>query len=84
MRDLEAQIDHIGAANPRAAAGASDRIYRAVERLADFPEMGRTGRVAETRELVIARTPWIVVYRVRESVEILRVIHASQRWPPGR
>jgi len=84
LRDLELQIDYIAADDPEAVARASDRIRRAAERLVDFPEMGRAGRVPSTRELVVARTPWIVVYRLADSVEILRVIHSSQRWPPRR
>ena len=41
-------------------------------------------RAAGTRELVIARTPFVVVYRVRqkpERVEIIRVLHGAQKWP---
>jgi len=80
LRDLESQIDYIAADDPKAATRASARIRATVERLADFPEMGRAGRVPATRELVVARTPWIVVYRVATSAEILRVIHSSHRW----
>ena len=45
-------------------------------------EVGRTGRVTGTRELVIADTPFIVPYRVQHrQVEILRVYHHSLPWP---
>lgn len=44
--------------------------------------MGRAGRVAGTRELVVADTPYIIPYRVRgDAVEILRVFHAARKWP---
>jgi plasmid stabilization system protein ParE len=44
--------------------------------------MGRSGRVAGTRELVIAGTPYLVAYRVEaKAVVILAVIHGAQRWP---
>jgi toxin ParE1/3/4 len=47
-----------------------------------YPLMGRLGRVEGTRELVIANTPYILIYRVKlESVEILRVFHTSKRYP---
>ena len=52
--------------------------------LSEYPKIGRRGRAAGTRELVIARTPFIVVYRVRqkpERVEIIRVLHGAQKWP---
>ncbi|MFA9217212.1 MAG: type II toxin-antitoxin system RelE/ParE family toxin [Sphingomonadaceae bacterium] len=49
--------------------------------LANFPLMGRLGRVAGARELVI-HSHYIVPYRVREdAVEILRVQHVARRWP---
>jgi plasmid stabilization system protein ParE len=51
-----------------------------VEQLRDFPAMGRPGRVAGTRELVIPGKPYVVPYRVKESViEILRVFHTARK-----
>jgi toxin ParE1/3/4 len=35
---------------------------------------------------VIARTPFVVVYRVQKKparVEIIRVLHGAQKWPPS-
>lgn len=58
-------------------------IREAVERLADFPQRGRPGRLEGTRELVIVGTPYLAVYRTGEtSVRILRVLHGAQDWPP--
>ena len=47
--------------------------------------MGRSGRVEGTRELVISRTPYLVVYRfeeVADQILIVRLLHGAQRWPP--
>lgn len=80
--DREAIFDYIEADNPRAAAAVDDRIRVQAERLAAFPESGRAGRVEGTRELVIDRTPYIAVYRVRrDAVQILRVLHGARIWP---
>jgi toxin ParE1/3/4 len=60
-------------------------IRRQVRQLADHPNLGRSGRVAGTRELVITRTPYIVAYTIDlqvAAVVILRVLHGAQRWPP--
>ena len=47
--------------------------------------MGRTGRVPLTRELIVGGTPWIIVYRARaDVVEIIRLLHGAQSWPPQR
>jgi toxin ParE1/3/4 len=42
-------------------------IYEAVQTLRKMPYRGRYGRVENTRELVIARFPYLVVYRVLEG-----------------
>jgi toxin ParE1/3/4 len=58
------------------------RILAAVEQLRLFPGMGRPGRVQGTRELVVAGTPFIVAYRLKEdAVEVLAVVHGSRMWP---
>jgi len=67
--------------NPAAARRVRKNIYDSVKGLADNPAMGRPGRVFGTRELVIPKTPYILVYRVRNDVvEILRVIHGARDW----
>ena len=52
--------------------------------LPNHPRAGRLGRLKDTRELVIDGVPFIVIYRVEESLQqlqVLRVIHDSQQWP---
>ncbi len=52
--------------------------------LPDHPHAGRLGRVKGTRELVIDGIPFVAIYRVVESsqLQILRVLHDTQQWPP--
>jgi len=81
LANLDAEAGYIAEDNP-AAGRAVMRILRAVDLLKKNPAMGRAGRVAGTRELVVAGTPYIVPYRVRgEAVEVLRVFHAARKWP---
>jgi plasmid stabilization system protein ParE len=50
--------------------------------VAEFPQMGRSGRIEGTRELVISGTPYIAAYRIDgDAVRILRVLHGAQQWP---
>ena len=59
-----------------------DRLRDAIAHLAEFPSLGRVGRIAGTRELVIGGTSYIAVYRVRAGkLRILAILHTSQRWP---
>jgi plasmid stabilization system protein ParE len=46
VEDLQAARDYLEAENPRAASDAINRIMSAVERLSQFPQMVRPGRVA--------------------------------------
>lgn len=82
LADLEAIADFVARGDPAAADRIVTHIVDAVERLRDYPHLGRTGRIAGTRELVIADTPYLVPYRVANGeVQILAVIHAARRWP---
>jgi toxin ParE1/3/4 len=82
LANLDAEAESIAADDPAAAGRVVLRILRAVDLLKKNPALGRAGRVAGTRELVVAGTPYIVPYRVRgEALEILRVFHAARRWP---
>jgi toxin ParE1/3/4 len=82
LANLDAEAEYIARDDPAAAARVVIAINRAVENLQRYPAMGRPGRVVGTRELVIAKTPYIIPYRVRDDcVEILRVFHGARRWP---
>ena len=80
--DLEQIGDHIAPDSAAAAAATVVRILDQAESLREHPHLGRAGRIAGTRELVIAETPFIVVYRANEAaIEVLAVFHGARRWP---
>ncbi|PBC11391.1 type II toxin-antitoxin system RelE/ParE family toxin [Mesorhizobium sp. WSM3859] len=82
LSDRDGIFTHIETDNPAAAITIDERIVTATGRLRDFPESGRTGRLAGTRELVIVGTPYVAVYQVAEGrIRILRVLHGAQSWP---
>jgi toxin ParE1/3/4 len=57
-------------------------VYDAVQSLRTMPHRGREGRVKDTRELLVPRLPYIVVYRLlEERILILNIVHGAQRWP---
>ncbi len=82
--DLTELVDYLLARHRRAALRVYEAVRDQVALLADHPELGRLGRVPATRELVIARTPYIAVYTVdrdADAVIVLRVLHGARRWP---
>jgi addiction module RelE/StbE family toxin len=82
VTDLEEAYEFILFDNPSAAEHEVNKVLEAVELLSDNPAMGKAGRVAKTRELVVAGTPYIVIYRVKGNrLEILRIFHGARQWP---
>jgi toxin ParE1/3/4 len=80
LRDLESLHAYLAEDNEDAAAAMVDKIIAGVEALQRYPQMGRKGRVAGTRELVIY--PFVVAYKVKSSaIEVIAVIHGARRWP---
>ncbi len=82
LQDLRHLHEYIAEDNPSAANRMVTRIQDATQRLKIHPQMGRPGRVQGTRELVIAGSPYIVVYILGDSeIQIVAVIHSAMRWP---
>ncbi len=80
--DLEEAYEFIALDNLSAAAEEVDKILKTIKRLGENPAIGKAGRIPKTRELVIAGTPYIVIYRVKDNrLEILRVFHGARQWP---
>ncbi|MGF1604549.1 MAG: type II toxin-antitoxin system RelE/ParE family toxin [Thermosynechococcaceae cyanobacterium] len=73
---------YIADQDPQSAKAVGSRIDKSVNTLATMPNIGRPGRIFGTRELVVKKTPFLVVYRVRNKrVEILRVLNGRQAFP---
>ncbi|MHB8236199.1 MAG: type II toxin-antitoxin system RelE/ParE family toxin [Acidithiobacillus ferrivorans] len=69
---------------PQSALIQDEAITAAVARLGSYSRMGRLGRRRGTRELVVAGTPFIVVYRIQEheahQIQVIRFLHGAQQW----
>lgn len=78
----DAAIEYIALDSLSAALNQLDEIAAQTSRFAEHPMLGRSGRVDGTRELVMNRTPFLVIYRLHaENVQILEFLHGSQKWP---
>lgn len=82
VRHLVAIRTFIAEDNPKAVNNIARRISDSVEHLAAHPHLGRGGRIAGTRELVIPDTPYVVPYRIHAGrLEIIAIFHGRQMWP---
>lgn len=76
---LEAAIKRIQQDKFAAGREVAQAIIDRVERLPEFPGIGRPGEMKGTRELV--SPPYVVVYRYTEEiVEVLYIWHGAQDW----
>jgi toxin ParE1/3/4 len=80
--DQEKLIAYITQDSPTPALSQLDEIEGQTDLLANYPKLYRLGRVKGTHELVVNRTSFIIVYRIKgRSVQILWVLHGAQQWP---
>lgn len=81
-QDLRDIFLYIAEENPNAARVLLSEIKERAILLQDNPLIGRIGRIAETRELVITGTQYILPYRVKDKqIQILAVFHTARQWP---
>ena len=81
-QDLLDIAGYLAPRNPDAAHRMLAVIRARVGALEAAPYLGRAGRIAGTRELVITGTPYVVAYRVvANGVQILTVVHGARDWP---
>jgi len=82
LKNLDDAAAHIALDNPQAAQAFMIEVRASVQRLAQFPAMGREGRIPGTREWPLPDLPYLIPYRIRNGrLQILRVFH-TRRLPP--
>jgi len=82
--DLDNILEYIASKSPAAADKLLLEVEQQAAQLEHFARMGRVGRLTGTHELVIARTPYLIVYSTNGVVILLRLLHGAQKRPPSR
>lgn len=83
LEDRAAIMTFIAGDNATAAVELDLEFEAKAEIARQRPTLYKPGRVTGTREIVV-RPSYVMVYRVLpDAVEVLRVLHAAQRWPSG-
>jgi addiction module RelE/StbE family toxin len=78
---LDEIVDYIKPLSELAATKIANLIVDGLTRARYFPNSGRPGRVAGTRE-IIAHPNYIVVYQITpDAIDVLRILHARQLYP---
>jgi addiction module RelE/StbE family toxin len=78
LRNLDDIAGYIAKDNPPRAHTFVAELKEKTTKLAFFPNLGKVGRLANTRELVLHKN-YIAIYRVvGDEVQILRIHHAAK------
>ena len=73
--------DYIASDNPAAASRMDSLFSAAAARLNAHPQLGRTGTVPGTRELVPHESYRLVCEVDRDIVWVLALVHTARLWP---
>ena len=80
--DLRQIVRYIRKDNPTAARAVAKAIFDAANGLDCFPQRGRKGRIAGTREMVLPGLPYLVIYQIEiAAIQILHIYHGARNWP---
>ncbi|MBV4485149.1 type II toxin-antitoxin system RelE/ParE family toxin [Pseudomonas sp. SWRI153] len=80
IRQLADIFEYIDQYNSVASVSLRRKAGAAAQTLSSIPYGFRSGRVPGTREMVI-HPNYLLVYRVNGEVDILRILHARQKYP---
>jgi addiction module RelE/StbE family toxin len=80
--DLRTAYTFYSARSPATADRAIGTILKAANGLTHFPLMGKHGAVEGTRERIVMRFPYRIVYQIEgDIIVVLRIIHTARQWP---
>ena len=80
--DLRAVYAYYAERDPTSADHVVGAILKAANGLLTFPLLGKPGLLEGTRERLMSRYPYRIIYLVEGSqIVVLRILHASRNWP---
>ena len=85
LNDRRRQISYVFQQNPQAAIRLEMLVRSPADILSAYSRAGRSGRKDGARELVVPGSPYLTIYRIDENaqeIQILRLLHGAQQWPP--
>ena len=80
--DLDNIAAFIATNDPAVALRVLSAINTAALRLAEFPGIGRPGRLPGTREFPVTSLPYLIIYEVLgETLTVFAVLHGARDLP---
>ena len=82
--DLFSIRDYLEPRSPRGLQKVLSAVRTTIKIIEQFPMLGRTGRIAGTREINVSDYPYLIIYSLADEVhiDIDRVLHTRREYPP--
>ena len=72
---------YISQDNIDAAKRVLKYIHDSIESLKSLPSIGKYGQAINTRELILNKYPYKIIYRMKGGIiQIIRILHTSRKW----
>lgn len=82
INDLEIEANYLSKISPSIEDRFLEHVESSIDLIKEYPELGRIGRVNQTREFILKKFQYILVYLVESSyIDIIRLLHTSRKWP---
>ena len=82
LSDLKHIYAYISEDNVMAAKNTLAKIKKSSHHIRKYPQIGKKGRIEETKEFIVPNSFYIIIYREKKDViEILSILHATRKWP---
>jgi len=81
LQDVAGIHDYLAERSPQGARNVVQQIERDAQRGCLFPYSNRMGHTTNTYEIVMTKYPYIIVYEVREQIEVVAVFATATDTP---
>lgn len=81
IEDVDEIYEYLAKADECVAQSVLLHIEKTIDNLRDFPEVGKNSIVARTREMVVPKLPYIIIYEVADDVIFVLTIFNTSRDP---
>jgi toxin ParE1/3/4 len=81
-RDIKSVYDYIVKQNTKPVAKkVLASVENMIDHLAEYSQLGKVGRIKNTRELTVPQLPFIIIYQIHaDYIAIISIIHTSRKW----
>jgi len=81
-RDIKSIYDYIVEnSTVTTAKKVLSSIENTIDKLEEFSQLGKVGRIKNTRELIVPRLPFVILYKIYpDKIAITSIMHTSKKW----